>query len=164
MCGNGACEVGARAGCGVEDVSLTVGAGETVALLGTNGNGKSTLIKCIMGIVRPSAGRIVAEIDGESHELTRMATEQIVDLEQGHEGAGAELPAPARERRGEIVVESVAAGQHDIEQDRVERSRGRTGQAVDGVACALNLIPFGDEAIGERHHQTGFVFDQQHSP
>jgi branched-chain amino acid transport system ATP-binding protein len=64
----------------IEDVSLTVAPGETVALLGTNGNGKSTLIKCIMGIVRPSAGRIVAEIDGESHELTRMTTEQIVDL------------------------------------------------------------------------------------
>jgi branched-chain amino acid transport system ATP-binding protein len=64
----------------VEDVSLNVAPGETVVLLGTNGNGKSTLIKCIMGIVRPSAGRIVAMIDGENHELTRMATEQIVDL------------------------------------------------------------------------------------
>jgi len=51
-----------------------------VALLGTNGNGKSTLIKCVMGIVRPSAGRILAEIDGERHELGRMATEDIVDL------------------------------------------------------------------------------------
>ena len=64
----------------VEDVSLTVAPGETVALLGTNGNGKSTLIKCIMGMVRPSAGRIVADIDGERHELTKLATEQIVDL------------------------------------------------------------------------------------
>ena len=43
----------------LEDVSLTVGGGETaVVLLGTNGNGKSTLMKSIMGIVRPSAGRI----------------------------------------------------------------------------------------------------------
>ena len=64
----------------IEDVSLTVAPGETVALLGTNGNGKSTLIKCIMGMVRPSAGRIVAEIDGERHDLTKLATEQIVDL------------------------------------------------------------------------------------
>ncbi len=64
----------------IEDVSLTVAPGETVALLGTNGNGKSTLIKCIMGIVRPTAGRIVADIDGESHDLTKLATEQIVDL------------------------------------------------------------------------------------
>ena len=45
-------------------VSLEVRDGETVALLGTNGNGKSTLIKCIMGMVRPSRGEIVLEIDG----------------------------------------------------------------------------------------------------
>ena len=53
----------------IEDVSINVKAGETVALLGTNGNGKSTLMKCVMGIVRPTAGRIVAEIDGEKHDL-----------------------------------------------------------------------------------------------
>jgi branched-chain amino acid transport system ATP-binding protein len=61
-------------------VSLRVGAGETVALLGTNGNGKSTLMKAIMGMVRPGAGSIIAEIDGASHELVGMATEAIVDL------------------------------------------------------------------------------------
>jgi len=64
----------------IEDVSMTVDAGETVALLGTNGNGKSTLMKCIMGILRPVAGRIVAEIDGEKHDLIGLPTEQIVDL------------------------------------------------------------------------------------
>jgi branched-chain amino acid transport system ATP-binding protein len=64
----------------IEDVSLTVGSGETVVLLGTNGNGKSTLMKCVMGLVRTDAGRIVAEIDGQSHDLTRLSTEQIVDL------------------------------------------------------------------------------------
>jgi len=64
----------------IHDVSLNVNAGETVALLGTNGNGKSTLMKCIMGIVRPAEGRIVADIDGEKHDLVGMKTEQIVDL------------------------------------------------------------------------------------
>jgi branched-chain amino acid transport system ATP-binding protein len=64
----------------LEDVSLDVKSGETVVLLGTNGNGKSTLMKCIMGIVRPSAGRIVAEIDGVRHDLASLTTEQIVDL------------------------------------------------------------------------------------
>jgi branched-chain amino acid transport system ATP-binding protein len=64
----------------VHDVSIDVKAGETVALLGTNGNGKSTLMKCIMGIVKPAKGRIVAEIDGEKHYLVGMPTEQIVDL------------------------------------------------------------------------------------
>ena len=37
-------------------VSIEVREGETVTLLGTNGNGKSTLIKCIMGMVQPDAG------------------------------------------------------------------------------------------------------------
>jgi branched-chain amino acid transport system ATP-binding protein len=64
----------------IEDVSMTVSAGETVVLLGTNGNGKSTLIKCIMGMVRPSAGRILAEIDGKTHDLVGRTTEEIVDL------------------------------------------------------------------------------------
>jgi branched-chain amino acid transport system ATP-binding protein len=64
----------------IHDVSLDVKAGETVALLGTNGNGKSTLMKCIMGIVRPAEGRIIADIDGEKHNLVGMPTEKIVDL------------------------------------------------------------------------------------
>jgi branched-chain amino acid transport system ATP-binding protein len=64
----------------IDDVSLRVCGGETVALLGTNGNGKSTLMKCIMGIVRPSAGSIVAAIDGIHHDLIGRTTEEIVDL------------------------------------------------------------------------------------
>src|SRR4029077_2392297 len=53
----------------LEDVSLSVAPGETVVLLGTNGNGKSTLMKCVMGMLMPSAGSILAEIDGESYDL-----------------------------------------------------------------------------------------------
>jgi branched-chain amino acid transport system ATP-binding protein len=61
-------------------VSVSLGAGETVALLGTNGNGKSTLMQCVMGIVRPTGGTIVAEIDGTRHDLVGRSTEAIVDL------------------------------------------------------------------------------------
>jgi len=64
----------------LEDVSLTVAAGETVVLLGTNGNGKSTLMKCVMGILPPTAGSIVADIDGKQHDLVGRSTEAIVDL------------------------------------------------------------------------------------
>jgi len=64
----------------LEDVNVEVRPGETAVLLGTNGNGKSTLMKCIMGVVRPSAGRILAEIDGASHDLVGLSTEEIVDL------------------------------------------------------------------------------------
>jgi branched-chain amino acid transport system ATP-binding protein len=61
-------------------VTLHVEAGETVTLLGTNGNGKSTLMKCVMGLVRPERGSVVLTIDGKVHDLTRLAPEMIVDL------------------------------------------------------------------------------------
>ncbi|MBO1078341.1 ABC transporter ATP-binding protein [Roseomonas haemaphysalidis] len=64
----------------LDGVSLTVAAGETVALLGTNGNGKTTLMRCILGLLRPTRGRIVATIDGVSTDLTGMPAEAIVDL------------------------------------------------------------------------------------
>jgi branched-chain amino acid transport system ATP-binding protein len=61
-------------------VSISVDGGSTVALLGTNGNGKSTLMKCIMGMVRPTRGAVSLELDGARHDLTRLSTEQIVNL------------------------------------------------------------------------------------
>lgn len=64
----------------VQNVSLDVYAGETVVLLGTNGNGKSTLMKVITGQVRPTRGTVSLVIDGVSHDLTRLPTEAIVDL------------------------------------------------------------------------------------
>ncbi|MDH3289312.1 MAG: ABC transporter ATP-binding protein [Betaproteobacteria bacterium] len=64
----------------LESLSLSVNDGETVALLGTNGNGKSTLMKCIMGIVQPTAGRITAVIDDVEHDLIGKPPEAIVDL------------------------------------------------------------------------------------
>ncbi len=64
----------------LEDVSLEVPSGQTVALLGTNGNGKSTLMRCIMGMIRPAAGKISATIDGQTFELSGRPTEEIVDL------------------------------------------------------------------------------------
>jgi branched-chain amino acid transport system ATP-binding protein len=64
----------------LEDVALTVGSGETVALLGTNGNGKSTLMRCIMGLLRPSQGSIRAMLDGQEVDLAGRTTEEIVEL------------------------------------------------------------------------------------
>jgi branched-chain amino acid transport system ATP-binding protein len=57
-------------------VSLKVGAGEVVGLLGRNGVGKSTTLKTIMGLVNPSQGRVLFEgkpITGmPSHKLARL--------------------------------------------------------------------------------------------
>jgi branched-chain amino acid transport system ATP-binding protein len=64
----------------LQGVTVGVRDGETVALLGTNGNGKSTLMKCVMGIVRPTQGEIVLTMDDATHDLTKLSTEEIVGL------------------------------------------------------------------------------------
>jgi len=61
-------------------VSISIQSGETVALLGTNGNGKSTLMKCVMGMVRPTRGSIILLLDNKSYDLTKLSTEEIVNL------------------------------------------------------------------------------------
>jgi branched-chain amino acid transport system ATP-binding protein len=61
-------------------VSLEVCQGETVALLGTNGNGKSTLMKCIMGLLHPSRGSIVREHEGGRIDLAGRSPQEIVAL------------------------------------------------------------------------------------
>ncbi len=61
-------------------VSIEVDEGETVVLLGTNGNGKSTLMKCIMGLVPVEAGEVFLEIDGRRIDLRGKPPEAIVNL------------------------------------------------------------------------------------
>jgi branched-chain amino acid transport system ATP-binding protein len=73
-------EAGYRAVRALHGVSVEVKTGETVALLGTNGNGKSTLMKCVMGMVRPTSGSVVLEIENQKHDLTKLSTEEIVNL------------------------------------------------------------------------------------
>jgi simple sugar transport system ATP-binding protein len=50
-----------RAVVAVEDVTLDVSPGEIVALVGDNGAGKSTVVKCIAGVHAPTSGRILLE-------------------------------------------------------------------------------------------------------
>jgi branched-chain amino acid transport system ATP-binding protein len=58
----------------LRDVSLTVGAGEIVALIGANGAGKSTLLNTIMGLVPLSEGAV--RFDGRS--IARLPTAAVV--------------------------------------------------------------------------------------
>jgi branched-chain amino acid transport system ATP-binding protein len=59
----------------LQGVSLAVRSGESVGLLGRNGMGKTTLIRTLLGLVRPAAGRIVVRgLDrtrARAHEIAR---------------------------------------------------------------------------------------------
>ncbi len=69
------------------DVSLEVGEGELVALVGANGAGKSTTLKTVSGILRPSAGAI--EFAGE--DITRLQPHRIAALGIAHVPEGRRL-------------------------------------------------------------------------
>jgi energy-coupling factor transport system ATP-binding protein len=55
----------------VDGVSLSITAGERVAIVGQNGSGKSTLVRHLNGLLRPTEGRIV--IDGTDAAMRRVA-------------------------------------------------------------------------------------------
>ena len=58
------------------DITLTIGAGERVSLIGSNGAGKTTFVNMITGYLKPDAGRIV--LDG--HDITPLAPRAITRL------------------------------------------------------------------------------------
>jgi ABC-type branched-subunit amino acid transport system ATPase component len=64
----------------LRNVDFRVGRGEIVALLGTNGAGKSTILRCISGLMKPDAGTIVLRNeDGSELDVAHVPTEKTVE-------------------------------------------------------------------------------------
>jgi len=81
-------------------VSIEVRAGEVVGLLGRNGVGKSTTLKTIMGIVRPSQGQVVFE----QHDVSGMAPYRVARIGIGY------VPEDRRIFRLLTVLENLRTG------------------------------------------------------
>jgi branched-chain amino acid transport system ATP-binding protein len=64
----------------VKGISLTVGKGRLVALIGANGAGKTTTLKAISGLLHPTAGMIVFE----GHDITNASARTILSLGIAH--------------------------------------------------------------------------------
>jgi len=58
------------------DVSLEVGANSVVAMVGPNGAGKTTTLRAVMGLLRPTQGRITFL----NQDITKTATHEIVNM------------------------------------------------------------------------------------
>ena len=88
----------------VEGVSLTVGRGEIVTLLGANGSGKSTTLRAISGLVKPARGRVLYE----GRDITRAPADQIVAAGVGHVPEGRDVFVEF------TVLENLLVGGHTV--------------------------------------------------
>ena len=114
-------------------VSLSVVAGEAVALLGRNGVGKTTFMETVMGMVRPSGGRV--EVDGV--DVTGKSPHVVSRLGVGIVPQGRRVFAPltveenlqisVRKRSGDWTVERV----YDL-MPRLRERRTNLGSQLSG--------------------------------
>jgi branched-chain amino acid transport system ATP-binding protein len=114
-------------------VSLEVGRGEVIGLLGRNGVGKSTTLKSVMGLVRPARGHITFE----GREITGLAPHQLA--RQGI----AWVPEDRRIFRLLSVTENLRTG-----LDRAGLDEGRRQTLLDKVYAAFPVLR-------ERRNQAG---------
>ena len=99
----------------LQGVSLTVAQGELVALIGSNGAGKTTVLRTISGLLRPSQGTITFE----GADISRAATDRIVALGISHCPEGRRIfgGLSVREnlRLGAVAQADKAAAAADLE-------------------------------------------------
>ncbi|SCE97972.1 zinc transport system ATP-binding protein [Micromonospora coriariae] len=114
----------------LRDVSLTVTAGEVVAVLGANGSGKSTLIRAVLGLVPISAGSVTLF----DRPLRRFRQWARIGYVPQRLGAGGGVPATVRE--------VVASGR--LARRGVLRPPGRADRSA--VDAALRAVGLADRA------------------
>jgi zinc transport system ATP-binding protein len=111
----------------LDDVSLSVAAGEVVAVLGANGSGKSTLVRAALGLVPLEAG--TAELFGTP--LRRFREWRRIGYVPQRVGAGSGVPATVRE-----VVAAGRLARRGFLRPTGSRDRAAIGDALAAVGLA----------------------------
>jgi branched-chain amino acid transport system ATP-binding protein len=116
-------------------VDFRVHAGETVALMGRNGMGKTTTLRSILGLVRPKRGRV--EVFGA--DVTAAATPAIVRRGIGYvpEGRGIFANLSVREHLV-MAARKGPNGRADWDFDRVLHCFPRLAERIDSTATHLS--------------------------
>jgi len=114
----------------LQGLSLTVGAGEAVALLGRNGAGKTTTMRTVIGLTPARRGRVVLAGQHVEVALTRVLR-QVADVTDGVHRAGVGLALAGQDAHRGGLARAVAAHQADPVTG-LDPQRG----ALDGQQCA----------------------------
>jgi branched-chain amino acid transport system ATP-binding protein len=97
----------------LEDVSLTVGEGEIVTLIGANGAGKTTTLRAISGLVRPAAGTIRFA----GRDVSRLAPNEIVAAGISHSPEGRRIFPRMTVRENLELGAYTRRAKHEIAED-----------------------------------------------
>ena len=109
----------------LNDVSLTIGDGEFIGLIGHTGSGKSTLVQHLNGLLRPTSGRILVDgLDLADKQTDRRAVRRKVGLV---------FQYPENQLFEETVEKDIAFGPRNLGLDDAEISR-RVREAMAKVA------------------------------
>ena len=129
----------------LEDVSVTVEAGERVGLIGPNGAGKTTLFNCLLGILQPDAGRVLlngADVGGwPAHRRARAG--------MGRTFQRVELFTDTTVSEHLLIAERIRNGTGALWKDLIGRGRPRPEEidACDEVLALLGIAELASKPI-----------------
>ncbi len=125
----------------LDDVSLTVEAGERVGLIGPNGAGKTTLFNCLLGILRPDAGTV--ELNGVN--VTGHRVHKRAQAGMGRTFQRIELFTDTTVREHLLIAERVRNGNGAFWKDLLGRGRP-TASEISACDAVLELLGLAEVA------------------
>ena len=129
----------------LENVSVTVKAGERVGLIGPNGAGKTTLFNCLLGTLQPDAGKVLLNgVDASGWRSHRRARAGI-----GRTFQRVELFSDTTVREHLLIAERIRNGTGALWKDLIGRGRPRPDEidACDEVLALLGIADLADQPV-----------------
>jgi branched-chain amino acid transport system ATP-binding protein len=129
----------------LDDVTLSVDAGERVGLIGPNGAGKTTFFNCVLGVLRPDSGRVRLQ----GNDVSRLKVHERSRRGIGRTFQRIELFTESTVREHLLIAERVRRGDGRLWKDLLGMGRPRREEIdrCDEVLELLGLAELADEPI-----------------
>ena len=150
----------------LNNISFDVPEGSLITLLGPNGHGKTTVLRCISGLVKPTKGQI--EFDGkriDGMEAERIVARGVVMIPQG-DMLFPEMSVYDNLRMGAYLKQANAAFEQNVEEiytllPRLKERTSQMARTLSGGERRMLAIGRGLLAGGRRAHAHGWVCEDE---